>query len=275
METLRLGSTGDLVSKWQTFLRGKDLYRGETSGSFDQATQDATKAYQTAVHLVADGVAGNSTLGKAMAEGFSALDDDESIYDDAYAGQEKSSPAWPPIPSDLTPASLAVRYQLFGQFQFTPDPTPANPEGIKILGSWVRDNIIGVDIPQLKGVRGAGNGKILFHAAGAPQLQALFAAWEEAGLTHLITSWAGSWAPRFIRGSTTTLSNHAWGTAFDINSPENGLGQRPALVGMPGSVRELVPIANEHGFFWGGHYRGSNGMPGRLDGMHFELVRVD
>jgi hypothetical protein len=33
-------------------------------------------------------------------------------------------------------------------------------------------------------------------------------------------------------------------------------------------VRELVPIANELGWYWGGHYRK------RLDGMHFELVKV-
>jgi hypothetical protein len=73
--------------------------------------------------------------------------------------------------------------------------------------------------------------------------------------------------PRFIRGSHSVLSNHAYGTAFDINAPWNALGVRPALVGKPGSVRELVPLAAEHGFAWGGHFRT------RPDGMHFELVR--
>jgi hypothetical protein len=34
-----------------------------------------------------------------------------------------------------------------------------------------------------------------------------------------------------------------------------------------GSVRELVPIASEQGWYWGGHYQS------RKDGMHFELVR--
>ena len=62
------------------------------------------------------------------------------------------------------------------------------------------------------------------------------------------------------------LSNHAFGTAFDINVPFNPLGARPALIGKQGSVRELVPIANEHGFFWGGHFGK------RPDGMHFEVA---
>lgn len=46
----------------------------------------------------------------------------------------------------------------------------------------------------------------------------------------------------------------------------NPLGARPALVGQKGSVRELVPIANKWGFYWGGHYSG------RKDGMHFEVA---
>lgn len=73
--------------------------------------------------------------------------------------------------------------------------------------------------------------------------------------------------PRFVRGSRTTLSNHSWGTAFDINYAWNCLGALPALRGEKGSVRELVPIAHRHGFYWGGHFS-------RRDGMHFEVARV-
>jgi hypothetical protein len=83
----------------------------------------------------------------------------------------------------------------------------------------------------------------------------------------LVLTWEGSFAPRFVRGSNVTLSNHAWGTAFDINYAWNTLGAQPALRGQKGSVRELVPIANEFGFYWGGHFKG------RADGMHFEVAR--
>ncbi|MCF6210219.1 MAG: M15 family metallopeptidase [Gammaproteobacteria bacterium] len=59
------------------------------------------------------------------------------------------------------------------------------------------------------------------------------------------------------------------GSAFDINYQWNRLGAIPALEGQKGSVREFAGIANEHGFFWGGHSQG------RPDGMqHCELAQV-
>ena len=82
-----------------------------------------------------------------------------------------------------------------------------------------------------------------------------------------IVGWGGSFAPRFIRGSKTTLSQHAHGSAFDINVPWNGLGARGALVGEKGSVRELVLTAHRHGFYWGGWFT-------RKDPMHFEVARI-
>jgi hypothetical protein len=70
-----------------------------------------------------------------------------------------------------------------------------------------------------------------------------------------------------VRGSTTTLSNHAYGTAFDINAAWNGLGREPAPLGAKGSVLELLPLAEAHGFAWGGLFS-------RRDAMHFEVARV-
>jgi hypothetical protein len=99
------------------------------------------------------------------------------------------------------------------------------------------------------------------------QVQMLFRAWEDAGLRNRLLTWAGGFVPRFVRGSRTTLSNHAWGTAFDVNVAWNARGAMPALRGEKGSVRELVPIANDFGFYWGGHFS-------RRDGMHFEAARV-
>ena len=106
---------------------------------------------------------------------------------------------------------------------------------------------------------------MLFHKLAAAQLQALWEAWEKAGLLKQVLTFEGAFVARFIRGSTSTLSNHAFGSAFDINYRWNKLGARPALVGETGSVRELVPIAHEHGFYWGGHFN-------RRDGMHFEVA---
>nr|MCU0228094.1 M15 family metallopeptidase [Bryobacterales bacterium] len=122
--------------------------------------------------------------------------------------------------------------------------------------------------PQLAGFRNAKrNGDVQFHKLVAAQLVNLWQAWESEGLLDRVLSFEGSYVPRFIRGSRTTLSNHAFGSAFDINLRWNRLGAVPALVGEAGSVRELVATANRFGFYWGGHFRD------RPDGMHFEIAQ--
>ncbi len=146
-------------------------------------------------------------------------------------------------------------------------PTPDNPEAIRILGTWERDNIVDVPIPQLSRTQiqrpPAG---MRFHRLAMTQLQGLWAEWERRNLLDRVLIYNGAFVPRFVRGSRTNLSNHAFGSAFDINEKYNKLGHRPALVGEKGSVRELVSIANDFGFWWGGHY------DDRKDGMHFEVA---
>lgn len=182
-------------------------------------------------------------------------------------GPPRPTADWPPKPPFAPLPNTAARQALFGRYEFVHEPRPGNREHIRILGSWVQEQIVRVHIPQLAHVRGApGDGVILFHRLAAAQLQALWAAWEAAGLLDRVLTWEGSFVPRFIRGSTRELSNHAFGTAFDVNVTWNGFGALPALVGQRGSVRELVPIAHLHGFYWGGHF---SRIP---DGMHFEVA---
>ena len=108
---------------------------------------------------------------------------------------------------------------------------------------------------------------MMWHKYGQDQLVKFFERLEKENLHSHILSFAGAFYPRYVRGSRTNLSNHSWGTAFDINVPYNGLNKIPALVGQKGSVREIVPIANEYGFYWGGHFA-------RRDGMHFEIAKI-
>jgi hypothetical protein len=126
--------------------------------------------------------------------------------------------------------STAERQRLFGKFDYR-----ANPDGtIKILGNWAGQNIVKVHIPQLVGIeRAPKNGMIYFHRLGARQPQNLFEEWDAEGLIDLVLSWAGSFVPRMVRGSKTTLCNQAFGTAFNINA-WNPLGKTPAPVGRKG-----------------------------------------
>lgn len=251
MRVLRLGMTGADVERWQTFLRGQG-FAVTVNGRFDEATEAGTKAFQRARHIDADGVAGNQTFGSAMLAGFALIDDPDDHF--------PAAPAFPPL------LSTAARQQVFGKFAFEHRPLPRNAENIVITGDWEARNIVTLDIPQLRGFMG--NGSVRFHRVAANQLVSLWKAWEAAGLLNRVLSYEGSFVPRFIRGSTTQLSNHAFGTAFDINAASNPLGAVPPRVGMRGCVRELVAIANDHGFFWGGHFSG------RPDGMHFEVAVV-
>lgn len=183
---------------------------------------------------------------------------------------------FPPRPTNLRPLQTQERAAEFGTFAYVADPATFNGDGIRVTDNWVHDNIMSVSIPQLNGKQANGHpiqhGTILFHRAGADRLQRLWAAWEAAGLLDRVLSFEGGYAARFIRHTENRnprpLSNHSWGTAFDINATQNAFGQEPAQMGQPGCLRELVAIANQHGFFWGGHFNGHK------DGMHFELGKA-
>jgi hypothetical protein len=95
-----------------------------------------------------------------------------------------------------------------------------------------------------------------------PQLRAALEEIQAQGLASAIhpQQYGGCFVPRFIAG-TTTLSNHAFGLAFDVNVPENERG----TVGQIN--RQVVAIFQKWGFTWGGTWHFT-------DPMHFELNRI-
>ena len=262
IDILRNGSTGPAVTRWQNFLIGQGHLGGEADGDFGDLTERATKAFQRTHDLSSDGIVGPATLGQALRLGFD------------IGFTDRVAPETNPVlvgEAELRPATARTRERLFGRFDYEPAPTAQNPETIRILGGWEAANIELLTLPQLQGIPVFGtpsSGRLRFHVKAVAQLKALWAAWEQAGLLARILTFDGAYNPRFVRGSRSTLSNHAFGSAFDINTQWNRLGAIPALEGRTGSVRELVGIANEFGFFWGGHFRG------RPDGMHFEVARL-
>jgi hypothetical protein len=173
---------------------------------------------------------------------------------------------WPPIPNFKPLPSRAKRDEAFGHFEFT----RGKGRSINIQGGWVQANIVEIVIPQLAKLwRG---GKVQVHRRVADQMKAMWAAWEAAGLLHLVLTYGGDFVPRVMAGNSGEISMHSFGSAFDINVDWNQYNVRAALVGDKGSVRELVPIANQHGFYWGGHFR-YNRHTDQSDGMHFEWAR--
>lgn len=73
---------------------------------------------------------------------------------------------------------------------------------------------------------------------------------------------AGAVCARFIRGSTTAVSNHSWGSAIDLTLE----GQLDGFAdgGTQFGLLILAEYFNDEGWFWGATYN-------REDSMHFEV----
>lgn len=238
------------VLRWQNFLIGffnsinQSLDNFVADGLMGPKTKEATKAFQKRVSIPETGEVDKKTKEAASDYGFGAI----------VTGYPESN--------GVISLTSEDRDKLFGKFSYVAAATSNNPEGIKITDNWVAGNIVSVQIPGLEHLL---KNKISVHKNAAPQFIEFFSKVKERGLNKLILTWDGCWNPRFVRGSRTRLSNHSLGTAFDINAAWNPLGANPAPKGSKGSVIELVPLANECGLYWGGHY------PNRKDGMHFEI----
>jgi hypothetical protein len=134
------------------------------------------------------------------------------------------------------------RYSVLGGGRIAPEP------------SWVASHIATEHVPILGSVT---CNKLIF-----PQLEAALRDVLAQGLADRIHpgEYAGCYYPRFIAG-TTTLSNHSFGLALDLNVPGN---QRGTVGQMD---RGVVAIFKHWGFAWGGdwHY---------TDPMHFEMNQL-
>jgi hypothetical protein len=76
-------------------------------------------------------------------------------------------------------------------------------------------------------------------------------------------SWG--WAYRAIRGKTSGFSNHASGTAIDLNAPKHPIGKRNTFTSAQQSKIRAIIRLYDGVIRWGGDYKG------RPDDMHFEI----
>lgn len=174
---------------------------------------------------------------------------------------------YPQQPPFENVTSKSEKNTLFGKLKYSPW---FGKGPISITNEWDKNNLVKVFLPQLQGINTYASvphsGHIQINKNIEIQYKMLWHAWEQEGVLEKVISWGGGYAPRKVRGSYLSLSNHAYGTAFDINYNQNSLGNEPARKSEKGSVYELVGIAHEHGFYWGGHFS-------RKDGMHFEVAK--
>ncbi len=275
------------VQRWQYFLRKQDIPQvGVIDGGFGMNTETATRLFQTRHGIPTTGKLDTRTLDVAQTLNY-------TVQPNNYYS-ERASTSYPPRPSDLSGPDNETRNTNFKCFKFIQQAMPPRTdlEAIIIKGScdssdgdWETAQIVTIDIPQLKFARGY-TGRFRTHRKAAPLFAALFAKWEADDLLHLIMTYEGCYVPRYKRGlkqkpplsghglkrSTDPegdkLSNHSFGTAFDINQSDNSFRKQPAICGQRGATRELVAAANSLGIYWGGHFSVK-------DGMHFEISKLD
>ena len=166
--------------------------------------------------------------------------------------------------------AVDLRRDILSQIEFRPAVgNNVDLGALQILNGWDRRNLDTVEIPQLRDVpllqiQGSPfSGVVTFNTNGIAQLQAAF---DEAGTeltTKVATSWCGSYVPRLMRGSSTRISTHTFGTSFDIACDRLRFGHSVDLTEHP-DLDNFVRIFESHGFLWGGHFS-------RPDPMHFEL----
>jgi peptidoglycan hydrolase-like protein with peptidoglycan-binding domain len=268
------GFIGADVTRLQTLLNDNSNAGLVIDGVYGAGTFNAVKAFEQQHGLAVTGKCAGSTLRKARDLGFDAVEFEVDATNSGAAFPRRPGPAVLPQPT------AAITASMFGTFPFARAPLPGNPENIRILNDWATRNIVTITVPQLVGVPiqlGQGHatlskGKVNCHMLAKDKILALFKAWGDAGLATRILTWDGGFNARLKRGRTVAipanLSNHSFGATFDINAGLNPMGNIPVLMGGRGCVRELVGIANDLGFYWGGHF----GQP--PDGMHFEVAKL-
>ena len=157
-------------------------------------------------------------------------------------GLEPGAPQVAVVTGTVADAVGVFRYTVLAGGRIAPDP------------AWVSSHIATEVVPIL--------GSVTCNKAIFPQLKEALAEIQQRGLADKIHpgEYAGCYYPRFIAGSST-LSNHAFGLALDLNVPGN---QRGTVGEMD---RGVVDAFKKWGFAWGGDW-------GYTDPMHFEMNQL-
>lgn len=136
----------------------------------------------------------------------------------------------------------------------------------KSSNGWVASkDPAAIDIKQFKV---AGTDIKLRCAAACGPILAAFAAEFHKTVEPIDEGTLDDWgyAYRPVRGQTTGLSNHASGTAIDINATKHPLGKEHTFTAPQEVI--LQALVKKYGLRWGGNYKT------RKDDMHFEVIET-
>src|SRR4051812_34623402 len=141
--------------------------------------------------------------------------------------------------------------------------TPTSQNGWTVITKSTSAKLVTYKVP------GTAHG-LLLRRGDAGVLLVDFANWYNKHVEKLSLYKAGDdygWSYRKIRGSTTTYSNHASGTAIDLNATRHPLGTTAAHSFTAAQITKIHNRLKRYSgvIRWGGDYSG------RKDPMHFEI----
>ena len=169
---------------------------------------------------------------------------------------DQISPLSPAHPRQLTLAELQHLFPL----EFSID---ARTHAVHVPAAWQAARLV-----QIQVVPGH---HVTVHRAAAP----VFIEWlrraDLLGLLRCVVTVDGGFNARLKRGAHVPateagLSRHARGTAIDLNALLNPRGKPSPVLGEPGCLLPLVPLAYDLDIVWGGDWHGED-----CDPMHFEI----
>lgn len=102
--------------------------------------------------------------------------------------------------------------------------------------------------------------RVACHVLIAKQTRAAFQRIHDGGDWNLLKHYGGSFVPRKKRTSSK-LSTHMWGIAFDLNEETNEQGTQGDM------AEEIIEAFESQGFYWGGNFSGKSRDP-----MHFQFA---
>ena len=172
-----------------------------------------------------------------------------------------------PVGPEAIPSASPAAASASGSVMSTPVVSPATASGAVALGTsqngWPAHpdpevvKLVRMTIPLRSGKSVA----LPLRAETAPALVEMIR-WWDATVEPVNPGDTGSYSYRPIRGYSQ-LSNHASGTAIDINGSQHKLGARGTV--SPEIATAISAKAKSLGLRWGGNYRN------RADEMHFEV----
>lgn len=137
---------------------------------------------------------------------------------------------------------------------------------IEVEPSWLQANMITYNLPSI--VQTIFNARtIRIHKLSKPYWDRAFALLSaDPNLLKLVQTFDGVYVARHIRWDASKgISNHAWGTAIDINASLLPLGTYIHIQKTPSNPNFILfkKVFEPAGFSWGNSYK---------DPMHFEIL---